>query len=141
VKITTEVRGVDEILRNVRALGTAFSTEVEEAALRKVGKPIADGIAARVDADHHDTGLTGADIGIATSREARSAGTAAVLVGAHERGFILSFLEFGTYGRPGFHIVASEFRQHAPQIVQKTAVELAAAFKRVRSKFLRRSAA
>ena len=144
MKITTEIRGVDEILRNVRALGSVFSTEVEEGALRKVAKPIAEGIAARVDADHHETGLTGADIGFAVSREAKAEGSAAVLVGARGgkrgRAFILSWLEFGTFRTPGFHIVAGEFRQHAPDFLPNMAKALAASFKRARSKFLRRAA-
>lgn len=140
MKITTEIRGVDEILRNVRALGAAFSTDVEVGALKNVAKPIAEGIAARVDADHHESGLTGADIGFAVSREAKAEGSAAVLVGAHERAFILSWLEFGTFRTPGFHVVAQEFRQRAPEFMPEMAKALAASFKRARSKFLRRAA-
>jgi HK97 gp10 family phage protein len=147
VKITTEIRGLEETLANVRALGTAFSTEVESAALRKVAKPMAEDIANRVDADHHESGLTGADIRYAVSREAKAEGSVAVLVGAtgrkgagKGRAFILSFLEFGTFRTPGYHIVAGVFRSHAARINAEVAKELAAAFKRTRAKFLRSAA-
>jgi HK97 gp10 family phage protein len=147
VRITTEIRGVDEILRNVRALGTVFSTDVEEGALKKMAQPYAEDIANVVDAEHHDTGLTGADITFAVSREAKAEGSAAVLIGAtgrkgrgHGRAFILSFLEFGTFRQPGHHIVAGVFRSRAPTFTADMAKQLEASFKRARAKFLRRAA-
>ena len=144
MNITFTTHGVPEMLAHVRRLGDAFSQDVEAAALKKAAKPIAQDIANRVDADHHQTGLTGADIRAVASREAREEGAAAVLIGAtgrrgagRGRAFILSFLEFGTFRTPGFHIVATAFRQNSADLTKTVAKELAGAFKRSRAKFLR----
>lgn len=142
MNITAKVTGVDEILRNVRALGNAFSSEVEEKALREAAKPFAEDIRVRIEADHYDTGLTAKDIRIAPSREAREERNAAVLIGAgRRRSFILSFIEFGTFRKPGAHIVAQSFRQNVGGFVEGMAGVLRKTFSKVRAKHLRRAAA
>lgn len=142
MKITAEVRGLPELLQNIRSLGQAFSNEVEEKALKEAAKPFAEDVRVRIEADHRDTGLTGKDITVAASREARSEGSAAVLVGASEdRAFILSWLEFGTFRTPGYHIVAGSFRQNVGGYMSALQKHMATAFERGVRKHLRRSAA
>jgi HK97 gp10 family phage protein len=125
-------------LEGLRRLGPAFSAEVEERALKDVAKPVAASIAARIDAEHHATGLTAEDITVAVSKAGRAQGEAVVLIGARGgkrgRAFLLSFLEFGTFKQPATPVVRPTFREYRdsflPAVTERLAVHFQNAVKR-----------
>ena len=148
IAITAEVKGLDELTRRIRSLGKELAQMVEEDALKRVARPIANDLAVRVDLEHRDTGLTADDITMAASREAKKSGEAAVLIGAtgrrgagRGRGFILGFLEFGTFRTPGYHLVARTFGSHKDRILKDTTRELRGSFKRIVARFARQARA
>lgn len=128
-------------LAGLRALGEAFSSEVEEKALLEVARPVVASLAARIDADHHATGLTAEDIEAAVSKEGRAEGEAVVLIGAgggkRGRAYILSFLEFGTYGRPGTPVVRPTFDQFKDYFLPAVTEQLSKHWDAVKRRLLR----
>lgn len=138
ISLTTKLE-----LEGLRRLGQAFSREVEEKALKEVAKPVAAGIAARIDAEHHETGLTAEDIKVAVSKEGRENREAVVLIGAgggkRGRAFILSFLEFGTFKSPATPVIGPEFHSRKDYFLPAVTAQLAKHWETVKRRLLRAS--
>lgn len=96
--ISARWKGLDEAIRNVRALGEELANrEVLEPALVKTGEPLRDEIIRTAPRSQDAEHMADTFVSVA-SREDRAEGRAVALVGpaAGYPGFVAPFVEFGT---------------------------------------------
>jgi HK97 gp10 family phage protein len=136
----TAFAGIDEALEAIDGLGELASHEVQVAALTAVGKPIAEDIQQRL-SEHRLSGDTQGDIAVAESKEAQAAGDVVVLVGARDRGWILRWLEFGTFRQRATPVIRPAWDAARGGYAQKLLGEYRKKYKSIIAKYSRRKAA
>lgn len=130
--ITAKWEGLDEAMRAIRGLNEVAAPQVLEAALRTVGEPMAEEMAARAP---RRTGKTAEDIRVAVSRDEAERNGVALLIGARGgkkgRAYVARFIEFGTAHHPAQPFMRPVWDGHRPHYAADVTAALRPAYDRV----------
>lgn len=123
--------GVDEAMRAIQALGEIAAPQVIATALRQVGQPMADEMAATCP---RASGLTAEDFGIAII-EGDRADDVTLHVGAHGgkrgRSYVARFIERGTAHHPARPFMRPVWEGHRTHVSDDVAAALQPAYEKV----------